>query len=1255
MCSYRSKEDDVAKISTSVYVTNFPESISAKELFNSCKVYGHVVDSFKPNKRAKNDTNYKPILLDFKEPWVMDLSMGLNRMWGGYSFARAVKEDESKGEMEAMSQPATYLGEFWVLLEFASKETLKNFQDCVSIGGWFSEIKAASLEFQPVKRIAWVEAEGIPLKLWSVKTFSRIANKWGELLDVDDQEDSCFYSKRLCVHTKLDRSISEDLKIIHRGITYWIRAKETPGWVSDFLDESDEEELEENNENADGVKEQNPDLFRDDSEDEMIPETMFQDDVQGYINMKDGVYEQGVEHSEDPFNIYPILNKVEKLDRNEKLSDSSMNPSSGKEDNSETRKCNKQHMDGGNTSKASGHFKVSEIPRTGGSILGLLDEVVKVGQVMGYKMKGCMTNIALKHNERRRACWGNLAFGYIHSATVGNSGGILCVWDSNSFDKESTTLSGYFIIIRGTWHPTGQKFMLVSVYAPQDAKEKVMLWDYLQHEVVRWKGEVIIMADFNEVRYKSERFGSCFNAQGARSFNSFIEYSGLMEIILCGCQFTWCYKYTNKMSKLDRFLVSKNLLNTCPNISVVTLYRYLSDHRPILLRETYVDYGPIPFKVYHYWFDIEGFNKIVEDAWTNYEGREGNKIRGKGGEDDVSKRMILINKMQRLDELQSKELAQKIKIKWAIEGDKNSSFFHGMLNKKRNSMSARGVMVDGMWVDDPRKVKKQFVDQFSARFSKPNKKCVSIQMDFPKKISDDQLRDLERDVTNEEIKMAVWHCGTEKAPGPDGFTFGFYRRFWYLIHEDVSAAVRYFFLHFDIPKGCNSSFIALIPKIPNPNLINDFRPISLIGSMYKIIAKILANRLVGVLDDIVNETQSAFIANRQILDGPFILNEVLQWCKMKKKQALIFKVDFEKAYDSVRWDFLDEVLRKFGFRDKWCKWIKCCLTSSRGSIIVNGSPTEEFQFGRGLKQGDPLSPLLFILIMESLHLSFQRIVDAAPTGVLRCIESVRSRFLSGHGINSKKATWINWKKALASKERDGLGISSLYAMNRGLLLKWIWRFVTQKKTLWTRVIQAIHGVDGKLGVNTRRRHNSCWTAIVQELSSLSNKGINILQYLWIKAGNGDDTNFWEDNWCEGVCLKIAVASQDLWIWHAFFGIAGANNDINVLDNSPLFDDLLDDLAPSVPYVLHWVKMGPSFLLDKLPEVTGSPRLCAKMKYVFGHSRSEDESLGSLMRSLCSGLRVSLSNKRREMEALLARAQVGAALKTGFMTDMEVEE
>nr|GFC90358.1 RNA-directed DNA polymerase, eukaryota, reverse transcriptase zinc-binding domain protein [Tanacetum cinerariifolium] len=148
------------------------------------------------------------------------------------------------------------------------------------------------------------------------------------------------------------------------------------------------------------------------------------------------------------------------------------------------------------------------------------------------------------------------------------------------------------------------------------------------------------------------------------------------------------------------------------------------------------------------------------------------------------------------------------------------------------------------------------------------------------------------------------------------------------------------------------------------------------GSLYKVIVKVLANRLVTVLDDIVDKIQSTFVTDRQIQDGPFILNEIIHWCKNKKKQSMIFKVDFEKAYDSVRWDFIDDILRRFGFGEKWCKWIQSCLYSSRGSVLVNGSPTKEFQFHKGLKQGDLLSPFLFILVMESLHVSFQRVVDA---------------------------------------------------------------------------------------------------------------------------------------------------------------------------------------------------------------------------------------------------------------------------------------
>ncbi|GJR49791.1 RNA-directed DNA polymerase, eukaryota [Tanacetum coccineum] len=276
---------------------------------------------------------------------------------------------------------------------------------------------------------------------------------------------------------------------------------------------------------------------------------------------------------------------------------------------------------------------------------------------------------------------------------------------------------------------------------------------------------------------------------------------------------------------------------------------------------------------------------------------------------------------------------------------------------------------------DPNLVKEAFHDHFEARFKKPTTNRLKLNFEFSKRLVHDQAADLERRVTRDEIRAAVWNCGENKSPGPDGFTFEFFRRYWDFVGPDFCEAVEYFFVNGSFAKGCNSSFVALIPKVMDAKFVNDYRPISLIGSVYKVVTKILANRLAMVIADIVSDTQSAFLADRQILDGPFILNEVLHWCKRKNKKAMFFKVDFAKAYDSVRWDYLMDVLEAFGFGPTWCKWIRGTFCFAKASVLVNGSPSNEFLFHRGLKQGDPLSPYLFILVMESLHLSFTRAVE----------------------------------------------------------------------------------------------------------------------------------------------------------------------------------------------------------------------------------------------------------------------------------------
>ncbi|GJV01931.1 RNA-directed DNA polymerase, eukaryota, reverse transcriptase zinc-binding domain protein [Tanacetum coccineum] len=894
-----------------------------------------------------------------------------------------------------------------------------------------------------------------------------------------------------------------------------------------------------------------------DSDVDEVPETVF-DESSG----------QKKKQSEDPFRIYPLLDKQRKvnshgdtvngeslkyppgftpIDATEMMGQSNENvekqngdrdqtnnveePLNGRDDCSDNMGNQPDDLDSG----CSGRFKKSVAPRTGGSILCLMEEVVKVGQTMGYNMEGCVKDIMNIIESRGassetkmesmelitiKSCWGNYAFDYVHSDAV-------------------------------VWVKTGANLLIVVVYAPHDLKDKCMLWDYLTHVSNHWDGEVMMMGDFNEVRFKSDRFGSFFNERGADMFNSFISNASLEEVPLGGCAYTWCHKSASKMSKLDRFLISENLMHKCPNICAITLDRFISDHRPILLRESSFDYGPTPFRFFHYWMEVDGFNEFVIDSWRVAPGDQSNGMR---------------NMLFKLKFLKSKI--------------------------------------------------REWINVF-----KYNSKAELIRLKG-------ELQAVDGDIDN--------------GNGSD---------------EVVSKRTK------------------IINSILRLNKINFSSPSSvMLDWMYvKIIAKILTNRLVGVIGDIVNEVQSAFIADRQILDGPFILNEVMHWCTIKKKQALIFKVDFEKAYDSVRWDFLDEVLQKFRFGNKWRMWIQSSLRSSRGFILVNGSPTEEFQLYRGLKQGDPLFPFLFILIMESLHLSFQRVVDASMfTGinlspsvnlshmfyaddavfighwndsnintlvnVLECfyrasglrinmckskimgihvegdlvkhaasklgclilntpfvylgakvggkmsrvkewnevmdkvvsievlqqLESIRNRFFNGNDLGSKKAIWIKWSNVLADKAKGGLGVSSLYAINRGLMIKWLWGFYAQNTSLWVRVVKVIHGEEGKVGQNISSQFYSCWLNIVKDVSVLQAKGVNVMNYVRLKLGGAEQSQL--DILSDMVREVGLVPMSDRYIW----SLEGSG-DFSVASIRKVIDD---KFLPNVSSKTRWVKYVP---------------------------------------------------------------------------------
>jgi len=274
--------------------------------------------------------------------------------------------------------------------------------------------------------------------------------------------------------------------------------------------------------------------------------------------------------------------------------------------------------------------------------------------------------------------------------------------------------------------------------------------------------------------------------------------------------------------------------------------------------------------------------------------------------------------------------------------------------------------------------------------------------------------------SEKEVKEAVWQCEGSKSPGPDGFNFNFIKKSWKHLKVDFIAAIEAFHKTSHIPKGCNASFIALVPKVKDPSKLDQFRPISLVGAIYKVIAKVLAGRLKKVLPSIVDESQSAFIKDRGLIDSVLLANEVIEDLRRKGKSGLCLKVDFEKAYDSVRWEYMYDMLGRMGFHCTWIKWISGCTESAIVSVLVNGSPIEEFRPTRGLRQGDPLAPFLFTVVAEGL------------AGLVR--QASKINILSGLKIGSKKVyvTFLQYADdTLFFCEESWSNVVSMKAILRG--------------------------------------------------------------------------------------------------------------------------------------------------------------------------------------------------------------------------------